>query len=135
MVDPIHPKKNIILVVDDEQIILRLATSAIGEAGYRAAVAENGAAGVECYVRLKDEICLVLADLMMTSMNGLEMAKRILVIDPNTKILLMSGYSDSVLQTQEPSLRLPFIRKPFLSVELIQKIRFMLGVTATAPWR
>ena len=47
MTDPIVFRKNIILVVDDEQMILRLATTAIAEAGFRAAVAENGAAGLE----------------------------------------------------------------------------------------
>jgi DNA-binding NtrC family response regulator len=133
MTDPVASRKNIVLIVDDEQIILRLATTAIAEAGFRAAVAENGAAGLECYLKLKDEICLVLADVLMPTVTGIEMAERILGIDPNAKIVLMSGYSDAVLQTQEHKPALPFIRKPFLSDDLIQKIRFVLGAAVAAP--
>ena len=133
MADPIDPNKNIILVVDDEQIILRLATTAIAEAGFRAAVAENGTAGLDCYLKLKDEICLVLADVLMPWVNGIEMAERILEVEPTAKIVLMSGYSDAVLPTPGPNRVLPFIRKPFLSADLIQKIRSVLGAAAAAP--
>jgi two-component system cell cycle sensor histidine kinase/response regulator CckA len=133
MADPVDLKKNIILVVDDEQIILRLATTAIAEAGFRAAVAENGAAGVECYLKLKDEICLVLADVLMPWVNGIEMAERILEVDTTAKIVLMSGYSDAVLPAPGLHRALPFIRKPFLSADLIQKIRSVLGAAVGAP--
>ena len=132
MADLIDPKKNIILVVDDEQIVLRLATTAIAEAGFRAAVAENGAAGLECYLKLKDEICLVLADIVMPAVNGIELAERILEIEPNAKVLLMSGYSDVVLHTQGSWQRLPLIRKPFLAAALIAKIQSILGTSAEA---
>ena len=124
-----NSEKNIVLVVDDEQIIVRLATTAIAAAGFRVTVAENGGAGLECYEKLKDQICLVLADVLMPAVNGLEMAKQILEIDPNAKILLMSGYSDSVLKTQHPKQDLPFIRKPFLADDLIRK-RSVLGFSA-----
>jgi DNA-binding NtrC family response regulator len=127
MTDPVASRKNIVLVVDDEQTILRLATTAVAAAGFRAAVAENGAVGLECYVKLKDEICLVLADVLMPYMNGVEMAERILEIDTNAKILLMPGYSDTVPQTQGSTPAFPFIRKPFLSADLIQKIRSVIG--------
>jgi two-component system cell cycle sensor histidine kinase/response regulator CckA len=132
MTDPVASRKNIVLVVDDEQIILRLATTAIAEAGFRAAVAENGVAGLECYLKLKDEICLVLADVLMPWVDGIEMAERILEIEPNAKIVLMSGYSDAVLQTQKRNPALPFIRKPFLSADLVQKIRSVIGAAAAA---
>src|SRR5207248_10954700 len=95
--DPGRFPKNIILVVDDEPIILRLVTTAIASVGFRAAVAENGAAGFESFIKLKDEICLVLTDVVMPSVNGLELAARILEMDPAMKILLMSGYSDTNL--------------------------------------
>ena len=85
MTDPVASRKNIVLVVDDEQIILRLATTAIAEAGFRAAVAENGAAGLECYLNLKDEIALVLADVLMPWVNGSEMADRILEVEPTRR--------------------------------------------------
>ncbi len=121
-----HPR-NIILVVDDEQTIVRLATSAIAAAGFRAAVAENGAAGLECYLKLQAEICLVLTDVLMPVLNGVQMAEQILKVNPTAKILLMSGYSDAVLESQGTDQGWPLIRKPFLSNDLIQKIRSVLA--------
>src|SRR5438477_9814668 len=105
--------KNVVLVVDDESIILRLCSVAIAEAGFRPVVAENGAAGLEVFIQLRDEICLVLADIIMPAVNGIEMAESILHIEPQTKILLMSGYSDEVIERQGRN-RFPFIRKPFI---------------------
>src|SRR3954453_21878435 len=114
--------RNLILCVDDEPIVLRACTIAVAQAGYRAAVAENGAAGLEVFIQLKDEICLVLADIIMPAVGGIEMAESILRINPQAKILLMSGYSDEVIERQGRN-RYPFVRKPFIHSILIEKIR------------
>jgi two-component system, cell cycle sensor histidine kinase and response regulator CckA len=117
------------LVVDDEPIVLRACTIALAQAGLRAVVAENGAAGLEAFITLKDEICLVLSDIIMPSMNGIELAQSILKVDPETKILLMSGYSNEVIELQGRN-RFPFIRKPFIYSMLVDKIRAILGTAA-----
>ena len=62
--------KNIVLCVDDEPIVLRLCSIAIAEAGFRPVVAENGAAGLEVFMQLKDEICLVLSDVIMPAVRN-----------------------------------------------------------------
>lgn len=121
---PEFPKQDVVLVVDDEQIILRMATSALASAGFRAVVAENGAAGLEAFMQHQDEICLVLADVVMPFLGGVELAQRILEIRPGTCVLLMSGYSDQVIQVDQ---RFPLIRKPFLPDRLISEIRQILG--------
>jgi DNA-binding NtrC family response regulator len=123
--------KDIILCVDDEPIVLRACTTAVAQAGFRSAVAENGAAGLETFMQLQDEICLVLADIIMPAVNGIDMAESILRIAPLTKILLMSGYSDNVIEVQGRN-RFPFIRKPFIFAVLIQKIRSVVGPSADA---
>lgn len=51
--------KDVVLCVDDEPIVLRACTIAVAQAGFRSVVAENGAAGLEAFMELKDEICLV----------------------------------------------------------------------------
>jgi DNA-binding NtrC family response regulator len=116
--------------VDDEPVVLRLCTIAVAQAGFRSAVAENGAAGLEAFIQLKDDICLVLADIIMPVRNGIDMAESILQIEPKTKILLMSGYSDEVTERQGRT-QFPFIRKPFIHSVLIDKIR-SLSSTADA---
>jgi CheY-like chemotaxis protein len=120
------PNKNIILVVEDEPIVIRMATMAVSTVGFRAAVAENGVSGLECYASIQDEVCLILSDIMMPISTGVEMADKIRELNPAAKILLMSGYSNNEL-VAEAQQRYPFIRKPFLAEELIRKIRFTLG--------
>jgi two-component system cell cycle sensor histidine kinase/response regulator CckA len=98
----------------------------LSEAGFRVALAENGVEGVEVFRQRRDEICLVLTDVLMPVMNGLEMAERIQEIDPQVKILVMSGYGESVLGLQSRS-RFPFIHKPFINAVLIDRIRSLVG--------
>jgi len=117
--------KNVVLCVDDEPIVLRACSTFIAQAGLRVVVAENGAAGLESFLQLKDEICLVLSDIIMLGANGIDMAEKILKIDPQAKILLMSGYSDNVLELQGRN-RFPFIRKPFIGVVLMEKIHSLV---------
>jgi two-component system cell cycle sensor histidine kinase/response regulator CckA len=116
-------QKDVVLVVDDEQIILRMATSALASAGFRAIVAENGAAGLEAFIENADQICLVLTDVVMPYLSGLEMAQRILAARPGTRILLMSGYSDRVIQV---GTQFPLLRKPFLPERLVSEIQRLL---------
>lgn len=123
-------QRNIVLAVDDEQAVLRTVTTALAMAGFRAMVAENGVAGLECFLRAKDEICLVLSDIIMPVMTGVEMADKILEQEPQTRILLMSGYSSDVIEVNGRK-RFPFIRKPFLPADLILKIQNMVGGVAS----
>jgi len=112
-----NPDKTIVLVVDDEATILRSASAALAGIGLRVIVAENGHAGWEAFTKFQDEICLVLADIVMPVMNGLELAERIREMRPEMKLLLMSGYSDKALEI-EGRLNFAFIRKPFLPADL-----------------
>jgi CheY-like chemotaxis protein len=122
--------RNIVLVVDDEQAVVRTVTMTLAGAGYRAIVAENGIAGLESYSHLKDQICLVITDFIMPVMDGQAMSDAIRAIDPTAKILLMSGYSDSVLHSGDHVF--PVIRKPFLPVDLLRKIADVLADAASA---
>ena len=121
--------KNIVLVVDDEPMILRTASAAVAGIGLRVIVAEDGQVGWESFTKLQDEICLVLTDIVMPVVNGLELAERIREMRPDMKILLMSGYSDKDLEI-EGRLNFAFIRKPFLPTDLVRHISGMLGRAA-----
>ena len=123
--------KDVVLCVDDEPIVLRACTIAVAMAGFRPVIAENGAAGLETFMQLQDEICLVLSDIIMPAVNGIDMAESILQIAPQTKILLMSGYSDEVIERQGRN-RFPFLRKPFIYSVLTEKIRSLVGTGADA---
>jgi DNA-binding NtrC family response regulator len=119
--------RDLVLVVDDEPALLLASAIAIALAGFRAAAAEDGAAGLAVFLQRRDEICLVISDIMMPVMNGIEMAERILQVEPHTKILLMSAYSNDVIGRQVRN-RFPFIHKPFVRSMFIEKVRSMVGV-------
>jgi DNA-binding NtrC family response regulator len=119
--------RNLILCVDDEPLLLRTLAIAVPRAGFRVAVAENGAAGLQLFLQRRTEICLVVSDIIMPLMSGREMVERILRMEPHTKVLLMSAYSDDVIGRQVRN-QFQFIRKPFVRSTLIEKIRSIVAV-------
>ena len=67
-------------------------------------------------------------DAIMPNMNGQELAKRVLTVDPKLKILFMSGYTDDVIvrhAASEDSVH--FIQKPFSNQDFLVKVRQILG--------
>ena len=116
----------LVLVVDDEVSVLRLATSVLAEGGYRIVIAKSSAAGLDLFHKLQRELSLAIIDIVMPGGSGLELADCIRQLNPGVKILIMSGYSDSVVET-EARRRYPFLRKPFLPRDLNAKIAEVLA--------
>jgi DNA-binding NtrC family response regulator len=132
MADPDTPQtRNVVLVVDDEITVLRIASATLSAAGFQVEVAGNGADGLAQFRYFRDQICLVLSDVVMPELGGIDMAEKILESYPETKILLMSGYSDAAMEVQARN-RFPFVRKPFLPADLVSRIRRLLAEAATA---
>ena len=124
-------ERNMILSAEDEPMVVRVITMAVSNAGFRVCVVNDGVAGFEEFRKFAGEICLVLTDVVMPDGGGIEMALKIREIDPDVKILFMSGYSDAALEVQART-NYPFIRKPFLPTDLIRKINDVLGTSESA---
>jgi CheY-like chemotaxis protein len=120
-----------VLVVEDEPSVMRTVTSSLAGAGFDVLAAQDGKSGLEMFDSNADKISLVLADIAMPVMGGLRMAEAILERRPDTRILLMTGYNDTVVGAS--ALKLPLIRKPFLPVDLIRKVKAVLGDGAPRP--
>ena len=118
-------------MAEDEPLVVRVVTMGLSVAGFRAAVAENGAVALEIYRELREEICIVLADVLMPAVTGVQLADRIREVDPEMPILLMTGYSDHEL-VNEAQKRYPVLRKPFLHADLIRRIRSVLDAGQSA---
>jgi DNA-binding NtrC family response regulator len=127
--------KDLVLCVDDEPTLLRACTAAVQRVGFRAEAAENGAAGLQLFLERRDEVCLVVSDIIMPMMNGVDMAERILQVEPQVKIVLMSAYSDRVIGPLVRRRQFPLIRKPFNYAKLIEEIRSIVGVPDVAALR
>ena len=115
-----------ILVVDDEESVIRSLTAVLAKLGFKVQVAQNGPEGIDCFERHRDEILLVLADIVMPGMYGTDMAAQIRKIDPEAKILLMSGYPEAK-PDMDAGPGYGFIEKPILAIQLLNAIESLTG--------
>ena len=119
----------IILVADDEGAIRDITTSLLERVGFRVITAADGLETVDLYTDHSEEISVLLMDINMPSLNGLEAALRIRHINPNLPILFMSGYPrEQVMDRFEKQPHTDFIKKPFQSRELAVAIRGVMEV-------
>ena len=77
--------------MDDEAPVRNIATQTLKMFGYRVVTANNGAEAVSCYAQQKDEIALVLLDMMMPVMDGPATIQALAQINPEIKIIAASG--------------------------------------------
>jgi PAS domain S-box-containing protein len=116
-----------ILLVDDEQMILDVGQELLQMMGYTVLTAENGKKAVEVYDHNKDNIDLLILDMVMPGMKGGEVFDEVKAINPNAKVLLSSGYSVDGEATEILHRGCNgFIQKPFHIEELSENIRQVL---------
>jgi len=116
-----------ILVVDDEEIIIRSLTKLLEKIGYEVYVAKNGQ---DALVMVEEEdFDLVIADIRMPGMNGVETIKEILkTIGKKGKALppfiFITGYADQQVEKETSALKpFAYIYKPFDINKLVEKIK------------
>lgn len=112
-----------ILLVDDEETVLNLGAEVLETLGYSVLEAKDGRQAVDKYKKNKEEISLVMLDLVMPNMGGKEAFERIRAINPDVKVLLATGFSmDSQIQELLNRGANGFIQKPYGIKALSQKI-------------
>ena len=112
-----------VLVVDDEDVIRRMAQSTLESYGYHVVVADNGEAAVAQFRKLANQIHLLLLDLTMPGMNGEAVLREVKAIRPDVKVILSSGYNEvEIVQRFTGKGLAGFIQKPYTSAALINKI-------------
>jgi len=117
----------LILLVDDEEILRETVKDMLKEMGYDVITASNGKEAIEKYHSMRNEINLVLLDMIMPEMNGKEVFKQLKDIDPAVNVVLSSGYSKSkdYEQMQKDGL-LGYIKKPYKFDELNRVLKEVL---------
>ncbi len=119
--------KGTILLVDDESTILEVLGKTLTYTGYRVLLAQGGEEAVEVYEKNRDQIDLVLLDMIMPGMSGGKVFDLLREINPEVKVILSSGYSiaGEASKIMDRGCN-GFIQKPFGIKELSQKIREIL---------
>jgi PAS domain S-box-containing protein len=118
----------LILVVDDEASILTVTCQTLEAFGYRVLSATDGAEGVAIYAQRRNEIAVVLTDMMMPVMDGQGMIRVLRRINPEIKIIAMSGLTVNGGLTQVPGAGVKhFLTKPYAAGTLLTTLRMILG--------
>jgi two-component system cell cycle sensor histidine kinase/response regulator CckA len=117
----------LVVLVEDEELIRRLLERVLENAEYEVLVAANGATALRLMERRAGELALLLTDLVMPGMNGLELARAARELQPDLPVLCMSGYSEETLRDRGgDDDEVDFIEKPFAPGELTDRIASLL---------
>jgi len=117
-----------VLVVEDQDGVRELACEFLRSHGYSVLEAFDGVDALEVARRFAKTIHLVLSDIMMPRMGGTELAKKFLAVRPETKFILMSGYSEQLgEQNDKPGGQFFVLKKPFSMNSLTAAVRQVLA--------
>ncbi len=122
-------EKRKILLVDDEELVLVGWREVLETAGYQVRTALSGKKAVEMAKEEKPDI--VITDLVMAEMNGVDVCREIKKTFPDVDVLLVSGHPDEIRKCQMDFIlaggRDVFLRKPLLNEELVDTVKSILS--------
>ncbi|HVJ88839.1 MAG TPA: response regulator [Labilithrix sp.] len=114
-------RSRLVLVVDDEAALRRSLTLMLSDAGFETIEAEDGTLALDLVRAMRDEIAVVVLDVAMPNMDGIEAARRIRELRAEMPIVLMSGYP------QEPIAGTLALAKPFDPETLLRILYRAIG--------
>ncbi len=114
----------IVLLAEDEVLVRNLLNRILTQHGYTVLVSSNGREALDVAGAFSGKIDLLLSDVHMPEMNGLDLAEQFRQRRPETTILMMSGRYSGELSVLPPANN--FIRKPFLPKALISRLEEVL---------
>ena len=117
-----------VLVVEDEPALCRLISVSLEKRGYTVLAAEDGTEAIRILENNRDDIDLVVSDIMMPKLNGLELREKAILVRPDLQFLFISGYAeDTIGRTAHLPQDAGYLEKPFLPIELARKVRTLLN--------
>jgi len=124
-----------VLVVDDEPDVLRLIQSILTEDGYEVVAAKSADIAIQSFERMPRRPDLVLTDVVMPGMSGPMLVDHLLTLQPNLRVLFMSGYDErQVVQKYVIEKGFRLIPKPFTVKSLRSAVRAAInGARAAGP--
>jgi len=118
------PNETVILVAEDEAVVRNLVRLMLSKEGYAVLTAKDGQEALELCEKFADPIHLLLTEVVMPRMTGLELAERVREQRPETKIMVMSGQTaTTILEKNTPD---AFLSKPFVPPTLLQCVQRVL---------
>ncbi|MFN3241192.1 MAG: ATP-binding protein [Planctomycetota bacterium] len=110
-----------VLVVEDEDLVLRLMESVLGGAGYEVLTARSAADALQVLAARERDVQMLVSDVVLPDRTGIDLAEQIRRRRPGLPALFVSGYAHQHLRTRDE-----FLPKPFLPAQLLRAVRSVL---------
>ena len=125
-----------VLIVEDEELIRTMLREGLKQFGYEVLVAADAREGLEYCAGSHGDIDVLVSDVIMPQTNGAEFLDEAKRLQPTATCILMSGYTDNVLEDSGLELgRIPLLQKPFEIEKLAQLVRTQLDERAARSGR
>jgi two-component system cell cycle sensor histidine kinase/response regulator CckA len=115
-----------ILVIDDEEGVREIVRKLLTAFGFNVLVAPNGLEGVSLYRRHRDQVKVVVTDMMMPGLQGADVIKEVRSLNPDVRIVAMSGIMSELASLPKDRGRLAILSKPMTGPELVRTIQSVL---------
>lgn len=128
---PEHPPGSILLVEDDDAVRL-LTRQLLEHFGYQVVEANSAARALELYATAGLSFRLVITDVALPEMDGIELVRRLRAISPSIRALFFTGYSEELSRRPADLMDIPVLAKPFSAEALASAVRGAAGLSAGA---
>jgi PAS domain S-box-containing protein len=123
---PVRAGNETVLLAEDDDLVRHLSVAALASAGYRMIEAAHGAEALRATEEHPGPIHLLITDVSMPEIGGIEVAKRFRELRPDAAVLFISGYAGGLLAELGPDVDV--LAKPFSTDELLARVREVLDL-------
>jgi two-component system, cell cycle response regulator CpdR len=119
-----------ILLAEDEEAMRTYLARALQNAGYDVVAVDRGTAALPLLVQ--EEFDLLLSDIVMPEMDGIELAQRCAEVSPKTKVMFITGFAAVTLKASRDAPQAKILSKPFHLKDLVLEVERIFGQQAQA---
>ena len=121
-----------VFVVEDDAAVRSLVVEVLQSFNYNVIEAETGDLAISLWPQIRDDVDLLLTDMVMPGMGGRELAQHLITMKPDLRVLFMSGFTDDVgiLAGHEQGTS-GFLQKPFTPEVLARTVRKILDAASS----
>jgi DNA-binding NtrC family response regulator len=117
------PSEHTILVIDDDDSVRSVTSDILRRLKHDVLTAHDGLEGIRVYTEHQNLVDIVLLDLSMPQMGGVECYEKLVEVNDNVRVIIMSGYTEEDTSTRFSGDRtIEYLQKPFSTKGLLQKL-------------
>lgn len=117
-------KPHTILIVEDDELLNEVLVQTLEDAGYRVITVYNGEAALDMFQKNRERISIVVSDIGLPTIGGVQLFEELQKIDPDIRVLLSSGFIDPAVKTKllQKGAR-GIVIKPYEPNDILEKIQ------------